>query len=135
MSINSKKKRDLKKKKAPKSKQSESVSIKQMRAVSDRYSDILQNIEMILVTASRENNAVTDCEAADALRAILFNKANIDPLAQKIAEDLRAVRELRTEISDAVWKSCLRVVLDSVHTHSTLTPGAKGYLNFVSDFL
>lgn len=106
-----------------------------MRAVSERYTDVLQNIEMIVITASRDNNAVTDCEAADALRALLYTKENSNPLANQIADDLRSLRELRTELTDAVWKACLRVVLDSVNTHSSLTPGAKGYLNFISDFL
>jgi hypothetical protein len=91
MSMQSKKKRDQKKQQAPKQNQKQGVSIKQMRSVSDRYSDLLQNIEMIIVTDSRENSAITDCEAANALRPILYGKANIDPLAQQIADDLRAV--------------------------------------------
>ncbi|GAG34969.1 unnamed protein product, partial [marine sediment metagenome] len=39
------------------------------------------------------------------------------------------------DIPDDIWRDGLRTVLESVHRHSSLKPGSRDYLDFVSDYV
>jgi hypothetical protein len=41
----------------------------------------------------------------------------------------------RSDISDEIWKKGLKVVLESVHTHSDAKEGDTDYLEFASAFI
>jgi hypothetical protein len=99
------------------------------------HQDVLQNIEFILVTGYREDHSIDDRIVADALKAAIHHDVPQEPRVISLNEGLEEIRQFRSDISDDVWRDCLRVVLQSVHRHSSLSPGSRGYLNFVSDFV
>ena len=72
---------------------------------------------------------------ATALRACQSGATPTESLVAEIVNDLAAIRGLRTDVSDTVWQDALRVVDDSVRLHSSLKPGEKSYLNFVSPYV
>lgn len=99
------------------------------------HQDVLQNIEFILVSGYREHHSINDRSVADALKAAIHDDVLQEPRVISLKEGLEGVGQLRSEISDDIWRDCLRVVLQSVHRHSSLSPGSRGYLDFVSDFI
>ena len=48
---------------------------------------------------------------------------------------LRAMRQLREDLTDDVWREALRVVADSVKRHSDFRPGETSYLSFAGQFV
>lgn len=99
------------------------------------HPDILQNIEFVLVTAHREDPSIDDVAVLSALRAALFANEPTEARAQDILARLAGTRQFRADVDDRLWKDGLRVVIDSVRTHSDLRAGSTGYLDFVSGFV
>jgi hypothetical protein len=97
--------------------------------------DVLQNIEFFLIKRYQEDGTIDDRLVAEALKAAIDNNAPQDEQAASIKERLQGIREIRSDVSDDIWRDGLRTVLQSVHRHSSLKPGSRGYLNFVSDFI
>jgi len=97
--------------------------------------DVLQNIEFFLIKRYQEDGTIDDRLVSEALKAAIDNNAPQDEQAASIKESLQGIREIRSDVSDDIWRDGLRTVLQSVHRHSSLKPGSRGYLNFVSDFI
>ena len=97
--------------------------------------DVLQNIEFTIISRYRSDRSIDDRIVADALRAVILDTEPEDILAQSLSKSLEGIRELRADISDDIWQEGLRTVLQSVHRHSSLNPGNRWYLDFVSDFV
>ncbi len=110
-------------------------SDKLMERMTRDHQDVLQNIEFVLVSGYRRDGSIDDCIVAGALKAAIHGDEPEDPRAKSLNEGLEGARELRCDVSDDVWRDCLRVVLQSVHRHSSLKPGCRLYLDFVSDFI
>jgi hypothetical protein len=110
-------------------------SDKLMERMARYHQDILQNIEFTLVTGYRDNHSIDDCIIADALEAAIRGSMPQDDRAISLNNGLQSVCQFRSDVSDDIWRDCLRVVLQSVHRHSTLEPGCRLYLEFVSDFI
>jgi hypothetical protein len=108
---------------------------KLMKRMSRDHLDILQNIEFVLVSGYRSDRSIDDRIVADALKAAIHGEVTDDTRAQSLNESLENIRELRSDISDDVWRDGLRTVLQSVHRHSSLKSGSRAYLDFVSDFI
>jgi len=108
---------------------------KLMKQMIRHRQDVLQNIEFALVTGYREDRSIDDRIIADALRAAIQGDVPQDPRAVSLNKGLEGIRQLRSDISDDIWQDGLRVVLQSVHRHSSLEPGCRWYLDFVSDFI
>jgi len=96
--------------------------------------DVLQNIEFTLVSGHREDPTIDDRIVADVLKAAIYDDVSEDARTQSLSEGLEEIRQLRSDVSDDVWRDGLRTVLQSVHRHSSLRPGSRAYLDFVSDF-
>ncbi len=107
---------------------------KLLKRMTRDHVDLLQNIEFALVSQYRRNGAIDDRIVADALRAAIQGAMPADARAQSLTEGLEEIRELRSDLPDDIWRNGLQTVLQSVHRHSSLRPGARGYLDFVSDF-
>ena len=107
---------------------------KLLKRMTRDHVDLLQNIEFVLVSQYRRNGAIDDRIVADALRAAIQSTMPADARAQSLTEGLEEIRELRSDVPDEIWRDGLRTVLQSVHRHSSLRPGSRGYLDFVSDF-
>jgi len=106
-----------------------------MKRMARDHLDILQNIEFALVSRYRNDRSIDDRIVADALRAAILGTAPEDIRAQSLNEGLEDIREIRSDVSDDIWRDGLRTVLQSVHRHSSLIPGSRGYLDFVSDYI
>jgi len=108
---------------------------KSMKRMTRDHLDILQNIEFVLVSGYRSDRSIDDCIVADALKAAIFDTEAEDTRVQSLNEGLEDIHELHSDISDDIWQDGLRTVLQSVHRHSSLKPGSRWYLDFVSDFV
>jgi len=108
---------------------------KSMKHMARDHLDVLQNIEFALVSGYRSERSIDDRIVADVLIAAILDAEPEDSRAQSLNESLENTRVLRSDISDDIWRDGLRTVLESVHRHSSLIPGARGYLDFVSDYV
>ncbi len=108
---------------------------KSMKHMARDHLDVLQNIEFVLVSGYRSERSIDDRIVADVLIAAILDAEPEDSRAQSLNESLENTRVLRSDISDDIWRDGLRTVLESVHTHSSLKPGSRGYLDFVSDYV
>ncbi|MBC8217532.1 MAG: hypothetical protein H8E73_03620 [Planctomycetes bacterium] len=97
--------------------------------------DVLQNIEFALVSGYREDPTIDDRIVGDVLKAAIHGDVPEDARAQSLNESLEGIRDLRSDVSDDIWRDGLRTVLQSVHRHSNLRAGERDYLDFVSDFV
>jgi len=104
------------------------------RMVRDHH-DILQNIEFVFISRCREDHRIDDRIVADALKAAIRGDTAADALAESLNRDLEAMRQLRSDVSDDIWRDGLRTVLQSVQRHSNLRPGEREYLEFVCYFI
>ena len=113
-------------------------SAKLLKEMSQNHQDVLQNIEAVLVLNFRKDERVDDVVVFAVLAASLGKAIPDDDdsdLVSDMVDELSAVRQLRSDVDDAVWRDCLRVVQDSVKTHSSLRRGETSYLEFASDFM
>lgn len=97
--------------------------------------DVLQNIEFVLLSGYSDDRSIDDRTIVDSLKAAIHGDWSEDTRIQSLCEGLDEMREMRADISDDVWRAGLQTVLQSVRRHSSLMPGARGYLNFVSNFV
>ena len=97
--------------------------------------DVLQNIEFVLITGYRDDRSIDDRIVAHALEAAINDNVPDDPRSVSLNDGLENIRELRSDISDDIWRDALRTVLQSVHRHSSRRPGARDYLDFISDLV
>ncbi len=107
-----------------------------MRRMSTHHLDILQNIEYALLTIFKVDPALDDRAIAVALGAYLDNESVIDEDTRDILGSINMVRATNQgDHPESRWRDGMKVVLDSVKTHSTLAPGDRGYLRFISRFI
>lgn len=106
-----------------------------IKKLSRQHEDVLQDIEAVLVYGEREYPEIDDQVASLALRARIANIAPEDHLAERLFNELAAVRDRHDTISDFEWIEALRVVHESVVRHSSRTPGEKHYLRFAARFV
>jgi len=99
------------------------------------HQDVLQNIEFTLISEYRKDGSIDDRIVAEVLKAAIRGEEPESARAQSLNEDLEEIREFRADVPDDIWRDGLRTVLQSVHRHSNLRPGERGYLDFVSDFI
>lgn len=97
--------------------------------------DVLQNIEFMLVRGSLLDPGVDDCVVLDALNGSLKGEPPQEKRALTLFNMLRSIRALRQNLAEEIWQDGLKAVSISVRRNSTLQPGAKGYLDFVSKFV
>ena len=108
---------------------------KSMKHMARDHLDVLQNIEFVLVSGYRSDRSIDDRIVADVLIAAIFDAEPEDTRARSLNESMESIRVLRSDIPDDIWRDGLRTVLESVHRHSSLKPGSRDYLDFVSDYV
>ncbi|KPK77479.1 MAG: hypothetical protein AMJ79_02995 [Phycisphaerae bacterium SM23_30] len=123
--------RRLKRKKEPRFGVSDSIYYH----MTSEYGDVLQNVEFALVSAWRHDPEIDDRLVAAALKAAINGAVPANQIAADLVDSLAGVRQFRGDISDNLWTDGLKVVLNSVHNHSNLRPGNRGYLNFAGSFI
>jgi hypothetical protein len=105
------------------------------REMTTQHVDVLENIEFVLVEAYRKNEEVDDRVVASALNGAIHTRLPEDETTKKIFNRLFAMRVQRGDVSDEIWTNGLKVVLESVHTHSELSPGDTDYLDFAAMYI
>ena len=107
-----------------------------MKQITRDHQDVLQNIEFALVKCRKEDRRVDDRAVDEALGAAIGQaEAPGHAIAADVFGGLAAIRKLREDVDDDLWRNALRVVRDSVHAHSKLRPGETSYLDFVAPFV
>jgi hypothetical protein len=109
-----------------------------MKEMSRDHLDVLQNIEFVLVNCAREDRSVDDRTIDEALSLSLRGVDSDDDIGGTvvdICESLDEMRETRSDVPDNIWHAGLKTVRDSVRQHSSLAPGARGYLHFVEQYV
>lgn len=109
--------------------------MKLMKRMSRNHIDVLQNIESIILLAADKYSEIDDCAVHQALESILHNQLPETAASLLVFGSLRGIREIRNDVDDELWRDGIRVVKDSVQTHSTLAPGETHYLDFASPFV
>ncbi|MHC4354393.1 MAG: hypothetical protein ACYS0H_16955 [Planctomycetota bacterium] len=110
-------------------------STKLLKRMTRDHLDVLQNIEFTLVSCHRDDRSIDDRTIADALKVAIGGDLSEHSGPQSLAEGLDRIRQVRSDVSDDIWRAGLQTVLQSVRRHSSLKPGDRGYLNFVSSFV
>lgn len=105
------------------------------REMTTQHTDVLENIEFVLVMAYREHEEVDDRVVASALKAVISNHLPDDESVRMIFNRLYAMRIQRSDVPDEIWTKGLKVVLESVHTHSDIEPGNTDYLDFAAVYI
>ena len=102
------------------------------------HGDVLQNIESGLVSTARQMRGIDDRMIEQALR-VCIDQAELpddcDIQVSALCSRLESVRSFRGDISDQIWVEGLRTIHDSVKLHSSLVPGDRSYLDFVSPYV
>ena len=106
-----------------------------LKQMSRDHEDVLQNIELVLVTAYRSFGDVDDHAAHEAVTCALTSETPKTAAVAAMVSSLTRAREMRDDVSDQVWTDCLKVVAQSIRRHSTFAPGETEYFDFVSMFL
>ena len=106
-----------------------------MKRMTRDHQDVLENIEFVFVEAYREDDSIDDAAVLETLRAALGRAEATDPRAMDMLERLAEVRELRSDVSDEVWRGGLHIVQQSVRRHSLGRPGETDYLRFIATFI
>jgi hypothetical protein len=106
-----------------------------MKQMARDHEDVLQNIEFALVNGHRDDPRIDDHDVFEALRASRNGKEPEEPRAASLFAALAAVREMREDIDDLVWRQALQVVEESVKRHSDMRPGDTEYLKFAGRFI
>ena len=108
---------------------------KDFKFMTEHHVDILQNIEFSLVTAWRDDSDIDDKDTAAALKTVINEGQAENQQVKSLVSVLENIRMQRLDVSDDIWKKGLKVVLDSVYTHSNAKEGDTDYLEFASDFI
>ena len=97
--------------------------------------DVLQNIEFSIVSTCRNHDDIDDRMIASALKTAIDGSEPVGELSAALVNDLAGFREMRPSVQDDIWTKGLKVVLESVHTHSDRKPGDRDYLAFIRNYV
>jgi len=96
---------------------------------------VLQNIEFSIVSTCSDCCDIDDSVIASALKTLIADGEPADELSGLLVNSLENTRLVRVDVPETIWKNGLKVVLESVHTHSKARPGDRDYLNFVLPYV
>lgn len=99
------------------------------------HSDLLQNIEFMLVHAARDEPDFDDRSAEKILRHAITRTDAEDPPINLALELLESIRQQRDLESDDLWGDALRVIYTSLKHHSDCKSGETSYLEFISRYV
>jgi len=100
--------------------------------------DVLQNIEVALVSEARGDPNIDDRMIDQALRSCIKRADPPDDAGFRVVRlcgVLETMRSVREDVPDDIWIAGLRTVDESVRRHSNLSPGETSYLDFVRDYV
>ncbi len=110
-------------------------SERDFKLMTQSYVDVLEDIEYCLVTVWRDDSDIDDKDTAAALKIVINGGQAENQRVKLLASELENARMKRLDVSDEIWEKGLKVVLESVHTHSDAREGDTDYLDFASAFI
>ncbi|MBN2377519.1 MAG: hypothetical protein JXD22_14050 [Sedimentisphaerales bacterium] len=108
---------------------------KMLKHMTRDHIDVLQNIEFSIVSTFRRCPDIDDRVITSALKTAIADTEPVDKLSTLLINEIECIRQTRLDVPDNIWKNGLKVVLESVHTHSNAQPGDRDYLNFVLHYV
>jgi hypothetical protein len=103
--------------------------------ITRNHANLLFDIESLLVDCWRQNEGIDDHWAHMGLVAAMREDPPDDSTAYVVFRALTGMRSLREEIDSELWLDALRVVDQSLRSHSSLRHGDRSYLSFAAAFL
>jgi len=103
--------------------------------MTENHVDVLENIEFAIVNTWRNDQRIDDKEVAAALKSLIKEEAAKNEMAGRIIKAIENTRLIRADVSDEIWIKGLKVVLESVYTHSEAEEGDRFYLEFAEMFI
>lgn len=105
-----------------------------MKRMAREHEDVLNAIETVLVRAYRADSEVHDQQAEAALIEAV---RGTDPTDLRVADMVAGLRTARgrLDVPDDIWIEALRVVLNSVRTHSKVERVENAYLDFIDEYI
>ena len=103
--------------------------------ITRNHADLLYEIESLLVDCWRQIEGIDDHWTHLGLVAAMRDDPPDHPTADVVFQALKAMRSLRDEIDSELWLDALRVVDQSLRSHSSLRHGDRSYLGFAMAFL
>ena len=98
--------------------------------------DVLQNIELSIVSTCHSHDDIDDRIIASALKTAIAGSEPVGESSAILVNDLVQIRQMRGDsVPDNIWTNGLKVVLQSVHNHSDARPGDRDYLTFVQNYV
>lgn len=97
--------------------------------------DVLQNIEFSIVSTCRSYDDIDDRVITSALKTAIDGSEPVGELSAVLVNDLAGFRGIRPPVPDDIWTKGLKVVMESVHTHSDTKPGDRDYLAFIRNYV
>ena len=100
--------------------------------------DGLQHVEFAFAAIARKDPKLDDASILEAVEMYLKGTDPSESTSPKVAEVwalIGATRETRTNVPDREWGASLRAVAQSARSHSTLAPGERSYIAFISRYL
>ncbi|MBN2183122.1 MAG: hypothetical protein JW715_14515 [Sedimentisphaerales bacterium] len=106
------------------------------RQMTENHVDVLENIEFAIVNTWRDNQHIDDKAVAAALKSLIIKEEESKNItACPLIKAIENARLIRSDVSDEIWTKGLKVVLESVHTHSEAEEGDRSYLEFAEMFI
>ena len=105
------------------------------KEMTKNHVDVLENIEFAIINVWRENPLIDDKAVAAALKAVIKAEEPKDIMSCLLKKALEGARLIRSDVSDEIWTKGLKVVLESVYTHSEAEEGDRFYLEFADMFI
>jgi uncharacterized alpha-E superfamily protein len=105
------------------------------KEMTENHVDVLGNIEFAIVNTWREDFRIDDKAVATALKSLINEEEPKNIMACPLIKALENARLIRSDVSNEIWTKGLKVVLESVYTHSEAEEGDKFYLEFASQFI
>jgi len=108
------------------------------REMTLNHIDVLENIEFAVINVWRKNKQIDDRAVAAALKAMIKGEEPKDILSCLVKKAIENARLICPDVSDEIWTKGLKVVLESVCTHSpadVIEQGDTYYLEFADMFI
>lgn len=105
------------------------------REMTENHVDVLESIEFAIVNTWREDQRIDDKVVAAVLKALIREEEPKNEMARPLIKAIENTRLVRSDVSDEIWTKGLKVVLESVYTHSDAEEGDRSYLEFAGIYI
>lgn len=105
------------------------------KEMTENYLDVLREIEMSILLTCKSNDEIDDRVIVSALETAIAGTEAEEQLPALLVNNLTQTRKSKITVGNDIWIKGLKVVLQSVHTHSDIRSGDRDYLTFILNFV